>query len=423
MNMVPDLKPTVTDADQAAAVATATGVLTVDLDAIIANWRKLEKTAVPAECAGVVKADAYGCGAGPVARALAGAGCKTFFVATLGEARDVRAAVPSAALYVLDGFFQNCGDEYARIDARPVIGDLNELAEWDVFCRRSGWAGGAAIHIDTGMNRLGMNLTEAQGIVPRINAGDHGVTLVMSHLACAEALNHPLNARQLATFREVASLYSGVPAALSNSSGIFLGAPFQFDMVRPGAALYGINPTPEADNPMQPVVELKARIVQTRNVERGDGVGYGGTWTARRPTKLAIVSAGYADGYFRAASASDGTRGAEVVVAGKRCPIAGRVSMDLIAIDITDLPPNAARRGHWVTLIGEGITVDELAHHFGTIGYEVLTSLGRRYARVYKGGVTAPPVEAAPQDAVEQSPVAQELPSSTPAADAPAGSE
>ena len=407
------------DAEQAAAVATATGVLTVDLDAIIANWRKLEKTAVPAECAGVVKADGYGCGAGPVARALAGAGCKTFFVATLDEARNVRAAVPSVALYVLDGFFQNCGDEYARIDARPVIGDLNELAEWDVFCRRSGWAGGAAIHIDTGMNRLGMTLTEAQGIVPRINAGDHGITLVMSHLACAETLNHPLNTKQLTTFREIASLYSGVPAALSNSSGIYLGAPFQFDMVRPGAALYGINPTPEADNPMRPVVELKARIVQTRTVERGDGVGYGGTWTARRPTKLAIVSAGYADGYFRAASASDGTRGAEVVVAGKRCPIAGRVSMDLIAIDVTDLPPNSARRGHWVTLIGEGITVDELAHHFGTIGYEVLTSLGRRYARVYKGGITQPPAEPTPmQEAAAQTPA-----ENAPARDAPAANQ
>jgi alanine racemase len=390
------------EANQAAALADATGVLTVDLDAIVANWRKLEKTAVPAECAGVIKADAYGCGAVPVAKALAAAGCKTFFVATLDEARAVRAAVPSsAAVYVLNGFFQNCGEAYAKIDVQPVIGDLNELAEWDVFCRRSGWAGGAAIHIDTGMNRLGLTLTEAQGIVPRINAGDHGITLVMSHLACAETLNHPLNAKQLATFREIASLYSGVPASLSNSSGVFLGAQYQFDMVRPGAALYGVNPTPEADNPMLPVVDLKARIVQTRNVERGEGVGYGGTWTARRPTKLAIISTGYADGYFRAASSNDGTRGAEVVVAGKRCPIAGRVSMDLIAIDITDLPNNAARRGHMVTLIGEGITVDELAHHFGTIGYEVLTSLSRRHARVYKGGASAAPVAEAPASAAD----------------------
>src|SRR6202043_3267348 len=177
--------------------------------------------------------------------------------------------------------------------------------------------------------------------------------------------------------------------------GIFLGAAFQFDLVRPGAALYGVNPTPEADNPMQPVVDLKARIVQIRTIDRGDTVGYGGTWTARRPTKLAIVSSGYADGYFRAASANDGPRGAEVVVAGKRCPIAGRISMDLIAVDITDLPANAARRGHMVTLIGEGVTVDELAHHFGTIGYEVMTSLGQRYARVYKGGAASDATEPA----------------------------
>jgi alanine racemase len=398
MNIVSDPKSTSSvlspEANQAAALATASGVLTVDLDAIVANWRKLEKTAVPAECAGVIKADAYGCGVDPVARALAAAGCKTFFVATLNEAHAARAALPSAAIYVLDGFFQNCGDAYAKINCRPVIGDLNELAEWDVFCRRSGWEGGAAIHIDTGMNRLGLTLTEAQGIIPRINAGDHGITLVMSHLACAENLNHPLNAKQLATFREIASLYSGVPASLSNSSGVFLGPQFQFDLMRPGAALYGINPTPEADNPMQPVIDLKARIVQMRNIERGESVGYGGNWTARRPTRLAIVSAGYADGYFRAASSGDGTRSAEAMVAGKRCPVAGRISMDLMAIDVTDLPHNAARRGHMATLIGEGITVDELAHHFGTIAYEVLTSLGPRYARVYKGGAAATAVPA-----------------------------
>jgi alanine racemase len=405
MNIAPDPKSILSpEANQAAALATATGVLTVDLDAIVANWRKLEKTAVPAECAGVVKADAYGCGAAQVAGALSRAGCKTFFVATLDEARVVRGAVPaSAAIYVLDGFFQNTGEAYAQIDCKPVLGDLNELAEWDVFCRRSGWSGGAAVHIDTGMNRLGMTITEAQGIIPRINAGDHGITLVMSHLASAELLNNPANARQLTAFREIASVFSGVPASLSNSSGIFLGSQFSFELVRPGCGLYGINPTPEADNPMQPVVELKARIVQIRNIERGDTVGYGGTWTARRPTRIAIVSAGYADGYFRAASANDGTRGAEVVVAGRRCPIAGRVSMDLMAVDVTDLDKKAARRGHMVTLIGEGITVDELAHHFGTIGYEVLTSLGRRYARVYKGG-----------DAIAESPAP---PPAEPAAD------
>ncbi|QDP25727.2 alanine racemase [Bradyrhizobium cosmicum] len=403
--MIPQSGLLSVEANQAAALAPYGGVLTVDLDAIIANWRKLEKTAVPAECSAVIKADAYGCGAEQVSRALSKAGCKTFFVATIEEARKVRGAVPEAAIYVLGGYFQNTGEHYASINCRPVIGDLNELAEWDVFCRRTGWTGGAAIHIDTGMNRLGLTLAEAQAIIPRINAGDHGITLVMSHLVSAEQLNNPVNAKQLATFRGIASEFSGVPAALANSSGIFLGAPFQFDLVRPGAALYGVNPTPEADNPMQPVVDLKARIVQIRNVERGETVGYGGTWTARRPTKLAIIAVGYADGYFRAASSNDGTRGAEVIVAGKRCPVAGRVSMDLIAIDITDLPPNAARRGHLVTLIGEGITVDELAHHFGTIGYEVLTSLGHRYARVYKGGNVAEPLaKPAAAQAAEQPP-------------------
>src|SRR3954451_10439353 len=392
MNIVSDPKPIAAsaipspEANQASAPATATGVLTIDLDALVANWRKLEKTAVPAECAGVIKANAYGCGIEPVARALSAAGCKTFFVATLDEARAARAAVPSATIYVLDGFFQNTGDVYAELDCRPVIGELKELAEWDVFCRRSGWNGGAAIHIDTGMNRLGLILAEALGIIPRITAGDHGITLVMSHLVSADQLNNPVNAKQLTVFREIASLFSGVPASLANSSGIFLGPQFQFDLVRPGAALYGVNPTPEADNPMQPVVELKARIVQIRNVERGHTVGYGGTWTARRPTRLAIVAAGYADGYFRAAGSNDGTRGAEVVVAGKRCPVAGRISMDLMAVDVTDLPDKTARRGHMATLLGEGITVDELAHHFGTIGYEVLSSLGPRYARIYKGG-------------------------------------
>jgi len=391
MNIVSDPKsipadsPLSPEANRAAALATVTGVLTVDLDAVVANWRKLEKTAVPAECSAVIKANAYGCGLEPVARALAKAGCKMFFVATLDEARAARAAAPSAVLYVLNGFIQNTGEAYAKIDAKPVIGDLNELAEWDVFCRRTGWSGGAAIHIDTGMHRLGLTLAEAQGLIPRINAGDHGFSLVMSHLACAESLHHPMNARQLATFREIASLFTGVPASLSNSSGIFLGSPFQFDMVRPGAALYGVNPTPEADNPMQGVVDLKARVVQIREVERGESIGYGAIWTARRPTRLAIISAGYADGYFRAGGSNDGTRGADVVVAGKRCPVAGRISMDLMAVDVTDLERNAVRRGQMVTLIGDGITVDELAHHFGTIGYEVLTSLGARYTRVYKG--------------------------------------
>jgi alanine racemase len=366
--------------------AAANGLLTIDLDAIVANWRKLESRAVPSECAAVVKADAYGCGLEPVARSLAAAGCKTFFVATLEEARRARLAAPGATLYVLGGCFVGAADAFADINARPVIGDLAELAEWDAFCRRTGWSGGAALHVDTGMNRLGLSMAEAQGLLPRVQAGAHGFTLVMSHLACAESLDNPMNGRQLGAFREIAHAFSGIPASLANSSGIFLGPNFGFDMVRPGAALYGVNPTPEADNPMKAVVQVDARIVQIRTVERGDTVGYGGTWTARRTTRIAVVAAGYADGYFRAASGIDGTRSAEVMVAGTRCPVAGRISMDLTAVDITELPANAVRRGHFVTLIGDGIGVDEVGRHFGTIGYEVLTSLGRRFERAWRGG-------------------------------------
>jgi len=216
---IPDSKPAGSPLSPGTDLAGATGILTVDLDAIIANWRKLEKTAIPAECGAVIKADAYGCGVEPVARALLAAGCKSFFVANLDEARAARTVLPStAALYVLSGFFQNSGEAYAKIDCRPVIGSLNELAEWDLFRRRSGWSGGAAVHIDTGMNRLGLTVLEAHGLISRIEAGDHGITLVMSHLASAEQLNSPVNARQLSAFREIASQFSGVPASLSNSS-------------------------------------------------------------------------------------------------------------------------------------------------------------------------------------------------------------
>jgi len=360
------------------------GVLTIDLDAIAANWRKLAKTAVAAECGAIIKADAYGCGLTPVAAALAQAGCKTFFVADLAEAAIVRATLPQATIYALDGYRPDSGQFYADLNCKPVIGDINELAEWDAFCSRARWIGGTAIHIDTGMNRLGLPRADAMALIPRIKIGYHGVTLLMSHLASSEQAANPANARQLALFRDFSREFLNVPASLANSSAIFLGPSFHFDIVRPGAALYGVNPTPDRANPMQPVVNLKARIIQTRVAERGESVGYGGTWTAHRTTRLAIIAAGYADGYFRSASSGDGIRGADVIVAGQRCPVAGRISMDLMTIDITDVPLQAARRGDMVTLLGDGITVDELAHHFGTTGYEVLTSLGHRYSRIYK---------------------------------------
>jgi alanine racemase len=365
--------------------AEAGGILTIDLSAIADNWRTLGRHVMPAECAAVIKADGYGCGIERVAHALVKAGCKTFFVADLAEARKAREVAPEAAIYVLNGLMSGTAASYADIRARPVIGSMLELAEWDAFTATHRWQGGAALHVDTGMNRLGISLNEAAALAPRIRAENHGITLLMSHFVSSEIPNDPVNARQIAAFREVRIMYRGIPSSLANSSGIFLGAAAHCDVVRPGVALYGVNPTPGARNPMRPVVGLQARIAQVRTLPRGETVGYNAGWTARRTTRIAVVAVGYADGYLRAASASDLAPGGDAIVAGVRCPLAGRVSMDLLAIDVTDLPDNAARRGELVTLIGEEITVDDLAQSAGTIGYEVLTSLGRRYHRVYRG--------------------------------------
>jgi len=360
------------------------GILTIDLGAIAANWFELGRRAMPAECAAVIKANGYGCGIEPVARVLAGAGCKTFFVADLSEARRVRAVVAEPAIYVLNGLLPGTTAAFADIQARPVIGSLVELAEWDAFCAANEWRGGAALHVDTGMNRLGISVNEAAALAPRIRAEKHGIVLLMSHLVCADQPDHPLNEQQIKLFREVRLLYRGIPGSLANSSGIFLGSAAHCDMVRPGAAIYGVNPTPGRRNPMRPVVDLQARVVQVRTVSKGETVGYNATWTAKHTTRIAVVAVGYADGYPRAASATDAAPGTNAIVGGTRCPIAGRVSMDLIAIDITALDDHSIRRGDLVTLLGGEIGVDELATVAGTIGYEVLTSLGHRYHCVYK---------------------------------------
>jgi alanine racemase len=359
--------------------AEAGGILTIDLAALVANWRMLAARAAPAKCAAVIKADGYGCGIEQVARALAAAGCDTFFVANLGEARRARAVAPSAVIYILNGLLPGTAPAYAEANLRPVIGSRAELEEWNAFRAAAGWRGAAALHVDTGMNRLGIPHPEAGAL-----SNDHGVALIMSHFACSEE-DHPLNAIQIARFRAVRALFPGIAGSLANSSGIFLGKDAHHDLVRPGVALYGANPTPGKPNPMQTVVTLEARVVQLRGVEQGATVGYSATWTAKRPTRLAIVSVGYADGFLRAASASDKRPGAEAIVAGVRCPMAGRVSMDLIAIDVTDVAEGAVKRGDLVGLLGPEISVDELADRAGTIGYEVLTSLGRRYRRVYQG--------------------------------------
>jgi alanine racemase len=233
------------------------------------------------------------------------------------------------------------------------------------------------------MNRLGLSLEEAAAMASRIHTAHHGITLLMSHFACADQPAHPLNAQQIQRFRDIRTLYRGIPASLANSSGIFLGPAAHCDLVRPGAALYGINPTPGSANPMQPVIDLRARALQIRSVAKGATVGYGATWTAQRDTRVAVIATGYADGYIRAAAATEGEPGRQVIIAGKRCPIVGRISMDLFAVDVTDLPQSAVHRGDFATLIGNGLDADEVAAQAGTISYELLTNLGRRYHRIW----------------------------------------
>jgi alanine racemase len=369
----------------AADPAEAGGILTIDLGALAANWKTLASTTVPVECAAVVKGDGYGCGLEPVTRTLSREGCSTFFVADVAEGRRVRAVASDAAIYVLNGLIPGSAQAFAADYLRPVINSATELAEWDAFVATRNWRGGAALHVDTGMNRLGITLEEAVAIAPRLQSENHGFTLVMSHLACAEIPDHPMNDRQIRLFREIRILYRGVASSLANSSGIFLGGGAYCDLVRPGVALYGVNPTPGRANPMRPVVELKGRVIQVRAVNKGESVGYGATFTTTRPSRIAIVALGYADGYLRSASAAKGKPAGQAIIAGKRCPIAGRVSMDVLAADVTDLPDGTVRRGDFATLIGDGMGVDDVAAAMGTIGYEVLTHLGRRYHRVYKG--------------------------------------
>jgi alanine racemase len=240
--------------------------------------------------------------------------------------------------------------------------------------------------VDTGMNRLGLSFEEAVWLAQQPQAERGEAVLLLSHLACADTPDHALNGKQIAAFGELRAMFPGVPGSLANSPGIFLGPDAHHDLVRPGVALYGSNPTPLHFNPMRPVVDLVGRIAQVRNVAQDETVGYCATWTAKRDTRIAIVAIGYADGFMRAASASDERPGAEAMVAGRRCPLAGRISMDVLAIDVTGLPDDLPHRGDFATLIGPDISVDDVASHAGTIAYEILTSLGARYRRIYKGG-------------------------------------
>ncbi len=354
-------------------------VLDVDLDAVAANWRLLRARHPGGAVAAVVKADGYGLGATPVARRLHREGCLHFFAAHLAEAVAIRPDVPGALVAALNGLWAGDAADYVAHGVLPVLGSLSEIEAWSAHARKLGRPLPALLHVDTGMNRLGLLAAEVKRLAeePEQLAGI-ALQYVMTHLVSAETPDDPINNAQRERFGLACARLPAAPRSLANSSGIFLGPAYASDLARPGAALYGINPTPGEANPMRDCVRLRARILQVRDVAPGERVGYAGTWVAPRPARIATCSVGYADGFLRALS----NRG-EARFDGAPIPLVGRVSMDLTTFDVTSAP--GALPGAWLDLIGPDLPPDAVAEHAGTNGYEILTALGRRYQRSYRG--------------------------------------
>ncbi len=361
----------------------AGAVLSIDLSAVQKNWRLLNSHAGTANCGAAVKGNAYGLGVEPVSTALWQVGCTNFFVARPKEGEELRAILPEATIYVLDGLFPGQAEFYAQNNLLPALISIEEAREWATFGKHYGHNLPCAIHVDTGINRLGFSVRNFEALLAETETTKNlNITLLMSHMACADEPTHPLNKKQRDAFNAVRAMLPGVPASLANSSGIFLGADYAYDLVRPGIALYGGNPTPHLPNPMSAVALLEGTIMQTRDVHKGETVGYSATWQATRETRIAVLGAGYKDGVPRSLSSKMDNNPSQVFVGGQRCPIIGRVSMDMMAVDVTDLPA-PVKRGDRAEIMGTNILIDEAASWAGTISYELLTRLGSRYARLY----------------------------------------
>jgi alanine racemase len=366
------------------AQATRAGAfLTIDLDAVAANYRLLAERAAGAVVAGVMKADAYGLGMARVAPALVRAGCRVFFTAHVDEGIRLRAIVPAdSTIYVLHGPPPGTAPDFIAHGLVPVLNDAGQVREWSALCARLGRRRAAAVQVDSGMSRMGLAPADLAALGdPHDWLAAFDPVLLMSHLACADVPDHPMNASQRRRFDALRAQFPAMPASLANSSAVFLGADFRYDLVRPGAALYGINPQPGRPNPLRQAVSLDARIVQVRTIAAGAAVGYGARYVADGTRRIATIAIGYADGWLRALSG----RGC-AYVDGVRVPIAGTVSMDSITLDVTGVPEARLQPGMTVELLGPHQHVDAVAAEAGTIGYEVLTRMGARFERRYLGG-------------------------------------
>lgn len=368
---------------QVPAIAT-TGLgarLTVDLGALKRNWKALDRVSQGALTGAVVKADAYGTGLVHSARALYTAGARFFFTATPDEAVTLRAALPDIHIFVLDGLFPGAAPLYVGERLMPVISSVEMLDEWLQACLARNEALPAALHFDTGMNRLGFRLNEASIVRKMIAQIGYAPQMIMSHLACADTPAHEKNRTQLALFTSVLAQFPHVPASLANSAGLMTNRDMHFQMVRPGIALYGGRAVNGRRNPMQPVVRLEAPILQVKEARTGESVGYGAARTLSRDSRLAIVAIGYADGFLRGLSSSQNRQGARMVIRNRFVPVLGKVSMDTTIVDVTDFGHDLPQPGEFAEVIGPNISVDEHADVAGTIGYEILTGLRGRYVR------------------------------------------
>jgi len=354
--------------------------LTVRLGAVVSNYRLCQRLAGPAAVAGVVKADAYGLGAAAVTKALAGAGCDTFFVARVEEGVALRPVVPQARIFVLDGALADSVPALIRHRLTPVLNSLVQIAGWQAAAKETRATLDAALHIDTGMNRLGVPGADLSILAAewRKRLADLRPVLVMSHLACADDAGAKMNAVQLDRFRTALAILPPTPASLASSAGVLLGKEYAFDLVRPGIGLYGGNPQRMPANPFCVAAVLAGRILQVWRVDSADTVGYGATFRTKRPTMLATVALGYADGLMRAI----GNRG-HAAIGGVRAPVAGRVSMDLTTLDVTAVSPALLSLDGEAEFFGDTISLEEAGDAAETASYEILSSISPRVPRHY----------------------------------------
>lgn len=366
-------------ADNAGESVGASGYLTINLEALVRNYQVLSKMAASGKAAAVVKADAYGLGAEKVAKAVYEKGCRHFFVAQLHEATKLRPLLVSDAhIFVLNGLQPGNEESCARQGIVPVINSIEQWRNWSRTGLRLGRRLPAAVQFDTGMSRLGLPPDERLYLAEEVAHASHvEILFLMSHLASADDARSSQNSEQLAELQKIATEFPGYDLSFENSGGLFLGGPYRSALARPGVAVYGGAPT-DGRNPMEAVVRLDVAVVQTRTVPPNTRVGYGGAYVTTKHTRLATISAGYADGLPR----SLGDRGA-VYFDGIRLPIVGRVSMDSITVDISAVAEGKIKLGSLVEVIGPNRPLEEVAEEAGTISYEILTRLGQRYHRQY----------------------------------------